>query len=110
METNYSSEWIAHVRQRQASLGQSSEGATSTSSRGPSAKKNDFSRWIVTAFRRYEVTLDFKCKFGVTLTHGQERTEGLKISFPKYMALAMVRDLPAEWHIWVSLPKMEIET
>jgi hypothetical protein len=66
--------------------------------------------WIVTAFRRYEVTLDFKCKFGVRLTHGEARTEGLSISFPKYMALVMVRDLPAEWHIWVSLPKMEIAT
>eukprot|EP00971_Amphidinium_carterae_P197098 3911981-Amphidinium_carterae.2 len=34
----------------------------------------------------------------------------MKLTFPPGMSMAMVRDLPAEWEIWASLPGIAIAT
>eukprot|EP00929_Paragymnodinium_shiwhaense_P056955 TRINITY_DN28504_c0_g1_i1.p1 TRINITY_DN28504_c0_g1~~TRINITY_DN28504_c0_g1_i1.p1 ORF type:complete len:2482 (+),score=562.87 TRINITY_DN28504_c0_g1_i1:140-7585(+) len=104
-ETAHDSEWIAGCR-----LAPTVHHAVGMLENITAPWEPNHERWLVTGFRRYEVTLAFQARFDVRISHGPERAEALKLHFSRNMSVVMVRDIPSEWHLAAILPHMEIQT
>jgi len=92
-------EWLAYCQ----NLG--AEGVTAAEMPKNTSPLNT---WLVVPWRRYEITMVFGASFTVDITSGEDREKRMNIYFPPNMAVALVRDLPAEWTISAFIPGLQI--
>lgn len=109
LETTISVDWLAYWRRcwRLSVLATDVEEPAAPEDHGP---REPSPRWYVAPWRRHEVTLIGNARIGVSLTYGKAREQILHVGVHRGIKAVMVRDQPADWFIWASLPTVRLAT